>query len=564
MLISPYLKAQINDLMKNLLIALCTLMTPLLGLGQGTQLLRQPTISADNIVFVYANDLWQVSRDGGTAIRLTSNEGEESSPHYSPDGKLLAFSGQYGGNRDVYVMPASGGAPTRLTWHPGGDFVQGWTPDGRVIFRSGREAKPTQTNKLYTVGLDATLPEALPAPRAAYGEMSEDGKYLAYTPITSWDSEWRNYRGGQAMPIWIVDLETMDLIRTPQPDEERHLDPVWFKGKVFFLSEQDYASNIWSFDLGTKSATQITKHKQFDVKSLDATADAIVYEYGGYLHLLNPQDGISKQLEIHVKGDLNYGMKRWEDVPARSLQNPYLSNSGQRAIFEYRGDIFTVPKEKGTWRNLTSSSGVADRTPSWSPKGDKVAWFSDESGEYQLITADQYGNNKRAYPLPNQTFYFTPRWSADGNHLAYHDTDYNVWFINLTSGVATMVDTDRYAHPNRTLDPVWSPDSKWIAYARQLDSHFKAVFVYNIETKQRLQLTDGLADAISPQWDATGKYLYFLASTDYGLASGWLDMSSYDPTTTRALYAILLSKDTASPFVPESDEEKAVVDEKYS
>ena len=548
--------------MKKLTIAILFICTIQTGYPQGTRLLRQPTISADHIVFVYANDLWQVSRSGGDAIRLTSNEGSESLPHYSPDGEYIAFSAQYGGNTDVYVMPASGGNPRRLTWHPYGDFVQGWTPGGKVIFRSSRETHPTQTNKLYTVGMEGRLPEALPVPRAAFGEMSEDGKYLAYLPITVWDPEWRNYRGGQAMPIWIVDLETKELIRTPQPTRERHLDPVWYNGILYFLSEQDYASNIWSFDLVTRESKQITHHKQFDVKSLDATTDAIVYEYGGYLHLLDPADGSAKQLEVNVAGDLNYGMERWEKAPAKQLTNARLSNTGQRALFEYRGEIFSVPKEKGSWRNLTNSSGIANRTPVWSPKGDRVAWFSDESGEYQLVTADQNGQSLRVYPLPNHTFYFTPEWSNDGKYISYTDTDYNIWFIDLSSGTAKKVDTDRYAHPNRTLNPVWSPDSKWIAYARQLDSHFKAIFVYNISSGQKLQLTDGMADAISPQWDENGKYLYFLASTDYGLASGWLDMSSYDPTTTRALYAILLSSDTKSPWLPESDEEEKVEDPK--
>jgi tricorn protease len=546
--------------MKKLILVIVLAITFHLGYPQGTQLLREPTISADNIVFVYANDLWLVPRSGGDAVRLTTNEGEESLPHFSPDGKQIAFSAQYGGNTDVYVMPASGGMPTRLTWHPYGDFVQGWTPDGKVLFRSGRESHPTQTNRLYTAGMDGVLPVALPVPRAAYGDMSEDGRYLAYVPITAWDPEWRNYRGGQAMPIWILDLDTKDLIRTPQPTKERHLDPVWHNGLVYFLSEQDFASNIWSFDPATGETKQITHHKQFDVKSLDTTADAIVYEHGGYLHLLNPADGTSKQLTINVTGDLNYAMERWEKAPARQLTNARLSNTGQRALFEFRGEIFSVPKEKGSWRNLTNSSGVANRTPVWSPKGDRVAWFADESGEYQLVTADQFGENRRVYTLPNHTFYYTPEWSNDGKYLSYTDTDYNIWFIDLISGQAKLVETDRYAHPNRTLNPVWSPDSKWLAYARQLDSHFKAIFIYNITTGQKIQLTDGMADAISPQWDENGKYLYFLASTDYGLASGWLDMSSYDPTTTRALYAILLSKDTKSPLMLESDEEKKVED----
>jgi len=422
--------------------------------SQGTQLLRQPTISADNIVFVYANDLWQVPRTGGDAIRLTSNEGSESLPHFSADGKQIAFSAQYGGNTDVYVMPASGGMPTRLTWHPYADFVQGWTPDGKVIFRSGRESHPTQTSKLYTVGMNGILPEALPVPRAAYGEMSADGKYLAYTPITAWDPEWRNYRGGQAMPIWIIDLATKEVIRTPQPTKERHLDPIWHKGLVYFISEQDYANNIWSFNPNTKETKQITKHMQFDVKSIDATSDAIVYEYGGYLHLLNPADGTSQQLAINVVGDLNYGMQRWEKAPANRLTSARLSNTGQRALFEYRGEIFSVPKEKGSWRNLTNSSGVANRAPVWSPKGDRVAWFDDASNEYQLVTADQNGQNLRSYSLPNHTFYYTPEWSNDGKYISYTDTDYNIWFIDLNSGVAKKVDTDRYAHPNRTLNPV--------------------------------------------------------------------------------------------------------------
>ena len=203
--------------------------------AQGTQLLRQPTISSKSIVFTYANDLWIVSREGGDAIRLTSNEGAESSPHFSPDEKYIAFTAQYDGNTDVYVLPVEGGSPKRLTFHPGADIVQSWTPDGKVVFRSTRYGHPTMLNKLFTVGLDGGFPMPLDAPRAAYGELSPDGKQIAYTPITFWDPEWRNYRGGQAMPVWIMDMETKALIRTPQKDKERHLDPVWFGEEVFYL-----------------------------------------------------------------------------------------------------------------------------------------------------------------------------------------------------------------------------------------------------------------------------------------------------------------------------------------
>ncbi|NER17968.1 S41 family peptidase [Spongiivirga citrea] len=535
--------------------------------AQGTQLLRQPTISKTHIVFVYANDLWKVPISGGDAVRLTTDDGYEQGPQFSKDGKWVAFTGEYDGNSDVYIIPIEGGTPKRLTWHPGGDFVQGWTPEGEVLFRSGREARPTQTNKFYKVSTQGDLPVSLDIPRAAYGEISPNGSHIAYTPITSWDAEWRNYRGGQAMPIWIVDMKTKELVRTPQKDQERHLYPVWLNDEVYYLSERDYASNIWSYNPKTKEEKQHTFHKDFDVKNLDSSSDRIVYEQGGYLHVMNPSSGDSKQLVINVKGDLNFSRTRWENVSARSLTNPNISPSGKRAIFEHRGEIFTIPKENGTWRNLTNSSGVADRYPIWSPKGNQIAWFSDKSGEYQLVVADQQGSVQKEIKLPANTFYFTPDWSPDGKHIAYTDTDYNIWITTIATGKSIKVATDRYAHPNRTMNPVWSPDSQWVAYTRQLDSHFKAIFAYNTKTKQTVQLTDGMADAVSPAWDEKGKYLYFLASTDYGLNSGWLDMSSYDPAINRSLYCVVLSKKYKAPNLPKSDEEdvkKEVADSKPS
>ncbi len=550
--------------MKKIYLFLIFMLTMSAAFSQGTMLLRQPTLSSQEVVFVYANDLWKAPVTGGNAIRLTSNEGYESLPHFSKDEKWIAFTAEYDGNTDVYIIPAAGGTPKRLTFHPTGDYVQGWTPDGKVIFRSGRNTRPTKTNQLFTISPNGGLPEVIDIPRAAYGEISADGKYIAYTPITGWDPEWRNYRGGQAMPIWIVDLKTKDLVRTPQLDKERHLDPVWIGSKVYYMSERDYTSNIWSFDITTKQEEQITFHKKFDVKSLDAAGDKIVYEQGGYLHLLTPDTKATEQLNINVAGDLNFSRERWVDVTAGNVSNPNLSPNGKRAIFEYRGDIFTFPKEEGSWRNLTESSGVADRYPIWSPKGDKIAWFSDASGEYKLVVADQFGKNQKSYSLENPTFYFKPDWSPDGNAIAYTDTDYNVWMINLTDGKVKKVDTDRYAHPNRTMNPSWSPDSRYITYEKQLDSHFKAIFIYDTQSSKAVQVTDGLADATSPVWDQSGEYLYFLASTDYGLASGWLDMSSYDPSVNRSLYALVLSGTGKAPNLPKSDEEEIKAEESKS
>ncbi|WP_317196457.1 S41 family peptidase [Robertkochia flava] len=507
-------------------LSLSLIMISLSGFGQGTQLLRQPAISSEYIVFVYANDLWRVGINGGDAVRLTSGEGYESLPHFSPDGSQIAFTAEYGGNIDVYVIPASGGSPKRLTWHPDGDYVQGWTPDGKVMFRSSREAYPTRLNRFYTVAVNGGMPEVLDIPRAAFGELSPDGSMAAYIPITFWDPEWRNYRGGQAMPVWIQDMKTGALTRAPQTTGERHLDPVWYDGKVFYISERDYAANIWSFDPQSKTEKQHTFHSQFDVKSLDAGPDGIVYEQGGYLHRLHPEDDRTEPLEIHVNGDMNFSRVRWEQVRPASVRNANISPTGKRAVFEYRGEIITVPKENGSARNLTNSPGAADRAPVWSPEGDRVAWFSDKSGEYQLVIADQFGEVQQTISFDKPTFYFEPVWAPGGGHIAFTDTDYRIWIANVATGKVSAVDADRYAHPNRSMNPVWSPDGKYIAYAKQLESHFKAIFAYSLDAGKAMQLTDGMADCISPVWDANGKYLYFLGSTDYGLNTGWLDMSS--------------------------------------
>jgi tricorn protease len=522
--------------------------------AQGTRFLRQPDVSATHIAFVHANDVWIVGREGGNAVRLTSAEGAETDPAFSPDGAWLAFSGQYAGNTDVYVMPATGGQPRRLTWHPGEDLVQGWTPSGEVLFQSGRDGVPTKLWRFYTVPLDGGLPKPLAVPQSYLGEVSADGGHVAYQEIGYWDPEWRNYRGGQAQPISVVSLDTYERV-TPPWEGERQMDPSWLDGRVFYLSERDYASNVWSFDPASGEEKQHTFHADFDVKSLGAGAGVVVYEQAGYLHELDASTGRARPLAIHVAGDQNWARPRWEEVSPADLRDARLSPTGKRALFEWRGELFSVPAEDGSWRNLTNTPGVADRHAVWSPDGARIAWFNDEGGEYGLVVAGQDGGDPRRIDLPDATFYFVPEWSPDGTRLAFTDTDYRILVVDVESGELTHVDTDRFAHPERSMNPVWSPDSRWIAYARRLDNQLRAVFVHDTESGQARQLTDGMADAIDPVWDASGKYLYFLASTDYGLNTGWLDMTSYDRPVTRALYVTILAADEASPFLPESDEE---------
>ena len=529
--------------------------TPAAAQAQGTRFLRQPDVSSSHIVFVHANDLWLAGRDGGNAIRLTSSEGAETDPAFSADGLWIAFSAQYGGNTDVYVMPAAGGQPERLTWHPAPDIVQGWTPEGAILFQSSREAAPTMTSKFYSVPRTGGLPAPLALPQAYLGEMSAAGGHIAYQETMYFDPEWRNYRGGQAQPISVVSTSTWE--RTTAPWEgERHMDPVWMDGIVYYLSERDWASNVWSFDPRTGAERQLTRHADFDVKSLGAGAGVVVYEQAGYLHELDPASGRARKLEIQVAGDMNWSRPRWEEVPPTRFRNIDLSPTGKRALFEWRGELFSVPAKEGSWRNLTRSPGVADRHPAWSPDGSRIAWFSDAGGEYGLVIAEQDGSNPRRIDIPDPSFYFRPEWSPDGTKLAFTDTHYRVLVLDVESGGVEHVDTDRYAHPQRSLNPVWSPDSRWIAYARRLDNQLRAIFVHDTEARETHQLTDGTVDAIAPVWDESGKYLYFLASTDYGLNTGWLDMTSYDRPVTRTLYLALLSAGEPSPFLPRSDEEE--------
>ena len=305
--------------------------------GQGTRMLRQPDVSQDRIAFVHANDIWTVGRDGGNAFRLTSFEGAETNPSFSPDGKTIAFTGQYGGNQDVYVVPADGGEPARLTWHPGADIVQGWTPEGHVLFRSSRTSQPTQNWQFFSVSKEGGLPKSLGLPRAFSGEISADGKHVAYQEVGLWDDEWRNYRGGQAQPISIVSTESWERTLTPW-EGERQMAPVWLDGVVYYLSERDLASNIWSYDPASKSDKQLTHHKDFDCKSLGSGDGVIIYEQAGYLHELNPKTGESRQIKVNIARDLNWARPRWEEISASSLRDARLSPKGKRALFESRGD----------------------------------------------------------------------------------------------------------------------------------------------------------------------------------------------------------------------------------
>jgi tricorn protease len=527
--------------------------------NNGTRMLRTPTVSANQIAFAYAQNIWVVPRSGGAARRLTSFQGQSSNPHFSPDGKWIAFSAEYAGNQDVYIVAADGGEPKRLTWHPGADLVQGWTPDGKSIMFSSTRATwaPSGAPRFWTVPAEGGIEEPMALPRGFQGKISADGAKIAYRMNNSWDDERRNYRGGQNRPIWIVDMKSYDLVTPPWTDS-KDIDPVWIGNSVYFISDRDGVQNVWSYDASSKKLVQVTKFNDYDVKTMDSGADTIVFEQAGYIHELDPKSGKDRIVNISVKGDFPWMMPRWEDVSSR-MTNMSLSPTGKRVLVEARGEVFTIPVEKGDVRNLTNSSGSAERDPAWSPDGKYVSYFSDRSGEYRLYIEAQDGQTPpREIVLDKPTHYYTVSWSPDSKKLLFHDTNLKVWVLDVESGKAKIVGNDPWMVPNRTLNPTWSPDSKWVAYSSRLRSLYHAVFIANAETGESKQVTDGLADAVNPVWDASGKYLWFFASTDFGLRSQWLDMTSYDRETNYGLYLAVLKKGDFSPLLPESDEDKGV------
>jgi tricorn protease len=522
-------------------------------------LMRQPTMSHTSIVFSYAGDLWTVSRNGGEASRLTTGVGNETSPQFSPDGKMIAFTGEYDGNVDLYTMPATGGVPKRLTYHPGADSLAGWTPDGKqLLFVSQRNSYSGRFARLFTIPVDGSFPSEVPLPMGYAGSYSPDGTKLAYEPIQRAFNAWKRYRGGMASPIWIASLSDSSIEKIPRTDSN-DFNPMWIGDKVYFLSDRSGPITLFSYDTKTKKVTQLIQNNGLDIKSASAGPDGIVYEQFGSLNIYDLKSGKTKPVNVTINADLLALRPRYEKVGTR-VSNAAISPTGARAVFEARGEIISVPAEKGDARNLTNTPGVAERNPSWSPDGKWIAYFSDESGEYALHLHDQKGLGEvKKINLGNPpSFFYNPTWSPDSKKIAYSDKRLNIWYVDLEKGQPVKVDTlARGFAPGAS----WSPDSRWLAYAKPLKSWYNAVFVYSLEDGKSAQITDGLSDAQSPVFDKNGKYLYFTASTDIGPRVFGFDMSSYPHRPTRNVYVTVLKKTDPSPLAPESDEEK-VADEK--
>jgi len=537
-----------------------------IAMAQGTRMLRHPAVSRDLVAFAYAGDIWTVSRSGGKALRLTATPGVETEPYFSPDGSKIAFTATVGGNTDVYVVATSGGDPKRMTYSPSEDHVRGWMPDGqRILFSSVRGNAPLESHwRLWTISVNGGMPEPLQLSRAFTGAYSGDGQRLAYeefstTMFPPWQetSFWRHYRGGRTHPISVINLADNSISKLPWTNSNDS-SPMWIGNTIYFVSDRNFTANLFSYDTGSKQVKQVSNHNDFDVMTASAGSDAVVYEQAGYIHLVDAKTGKSQQLNIEVTGDFPWAQTQFKKV-GDMIRSSALSPSGVRVAFEARGDIFTVPTGKGDYRNLTNSSGAHDRDPAWSPDGNQLAWFSDPTGEYQLMIGDASGlNAPRVIALPTTAYFQNPIWSPNGEQLVVEDNHSNLWTMDVKTGTFAKIDTDNDPVPSATFNASWSPDSKWITYSRNLNSRLSAIFVYSVDEKKTRQITDGLADAISPAFDAGGKYLYFLASTNFGPKTSWLDMSSIDHPTDRSVYLVVLPSDEPSPLIPETgDEPKA-------
>jgi tricorn protease len=524
--------------------------------AEATKLLRQPDLSGRQVAFAYGGDLWLADLAGGEARRLTSTPAVESDPHFSPDGQSLAFTSNRSGVAMVYVVPTSGGTPRRLTWYPAPSYARGWTRDGtRVLYASTREAAPVAFERLWTVPAAGGPADLLPAPWGHDGAYSPDGKKILVDRVTRWDIEWRHYRGGQNTPLTILSLEDLQETRLPN---ERTIDvhPVWMGAAVYFLSDRDGVMNVWSYEPEGGRLNQLTRFPEVDVKWLSGHSGLLVFEQGGRLHTLDPASGQTHELAITVRGDFPWAEPRWEDV-TKKIASATLSPTGKRVLIEARGEIFTVPVEKGDTRNLTRSSGAADRAPVWSPKGDAVAWFSDSGQGYELLVGAQDGlKAPRHLDIGPSKMAWDVAWSPDATRIAFVDDDVRVRVVELSTGRAQTVDVGSVNVERGEMGLTWAHDSKWLAYAKTSLNKLRRIVVWSVDGGRVRPVTDAMADAISPAWDRDGKHLYFLASTDLALGSGWANTSRMGADPTYGVYALVLPADEPSPLAPESDEEK--------
>ncbi|HKR35633.1 MAG TPA: PDZ domain-containing protein [Steroidobacteraceae bacterium] len=520
-----------------------------------TLMLAEPDISERHITFIYDGDVWVANRDGSSAYRLTTAEGQESRPHFSPDGASIAFSGNYDGNIDVYVVPIAGGSPKRLTWHSADDFVEGFDPKGRIVFSSQSDVQSSREAHLFTIDPKQAFPERLPIPRGVDADVSPDGRAIAYAQ-TAPQAQWKAYRGGTASRIAIMSFADQALQKIPQPPERcNDVNPMWIGGKLYFDSDRNGEFNLHSFDPASGEVRQLTSYRDFPVVNASAGDGKIIFEQAGHLLVFDPATATTTTLHVAVASDLR------ETRPRRVSNVDYVRNVSpspgmDQVALEYRGEIVTVGAQKGApIRDLTQSPGANDRSPAWSPGGGKIAWFSDESDDYALYVADRNGTGKpRRIAIDGGSgFYSDLKWSPDEKRLSFLDSAYSLFVLELESGRAQRISDNEYFGHTPFISHNWSPDSQWLAYTENSNGLIQTVYVYSIAQRKSTRITDGLTEVSEPVFDRNGRYLYVIASDQAGPVKDWFSLASLDLTFTHSLYAIVLRKGDPSPLPLEGE-----------
>jgi tricorn protease len=538
---------------------------------QEGRLLRFPDIDKDKIAFMYGGDLWLASSAGGTARRITSHPGRELFPKFSPDGKWLAFTGQYDGNFNVYVMPSDGGQPKQLTFFQGQaqplsdrmgvlNQVIGWTPDGKnIVFLSRRDASNGWTKRPYTVSVDGGLPQPMFMDEGGLVSFSADGTKVAYNRIFRNFRQWKRYTGGLAQDITIYDLKNNVVDRVIPHTDYTDTFPMWHGNTIYFTSDRGSAHrlNLYSYDTGSKQIEQLTSFTEFDIMWPSLGPDAIIFENGGYLYTFDLQTRQPKKLRVYVNGERDQAMKHWVSA-SRQITDFDIAPDGKRAVFAARGEVFTVPAKDGSIRNLTHSPGVREQKVAWSPNGQWIAYVSDRTGEDEIYITPQDGlGAEEQITSGHKGFMFQPSWSPDGSKIAWADKDLKLWYVDIKEKKPVEVDRGKFFEIQNYN---WSPDSKWLAYDKNLDTGFSVVYLYGLADSKITAVTSTLNNSYAAVFDPDKRYLYFLSDRDYNEVLGNIDFEFANPKTTR-VYVVTLTADEPSPFPALSDEVKVKSEE---
>ena len=524
-------------------------------------MMRYADVSKTQIVFSYADDLWLVNREGGTATPLASPEGAEMFPRFSSDGKKIAFMGNYDGGTDLYVISTQGGPAERITYHPSQEVLCDWAPDGSLIYSTNGFAGLARMPQLFKISAADPLPRKYPVPYGTNGALSSDGRYLAYTPYSRDQRTWKRYRGGMASDIWIFDLQASTSKRITDFEGTDSL-PMWMDRTVYYLSDRgkEHRLNIWAYDVNKQEHRQVTRFSAFDIKwpSMGPGADGkgeIVFQNGSALYLLALPDGQPQKVAITIPGDRPDIRSQKVDV-AKFINGGGISPSGKRAVVEARGDIWTLPAKNGSPRNLTATSGNAERSPSWSPDGRWIAYFSDATGEYELFVTQSDGRGETRQLTKNgKCFRYDPTWSPDSRKIAFTDKTGTVWLHDIESGETVVVDKDP---TSQQLNLNWSHDSAWITYSKAGNNKagVNSIWVYDVANAKKIQLTSGFFNDSNPTFDRKGDFIYFSSNRLFNRPS-YDDVSlSFVYTGTEVLVGMPLRDDVEFPLASESDEEK--------